>query len=139
MILSAGIVVLRHEHERCLVLLLRVYRYWDFPKGEVEAGEDPLQAAIREVAEETGITQLEFPWGQVYRETPPYNSGTRRKIARYYLATTHSKHVTLPVNPALGKAEHDEYRWVDFKQAEALLTPRLVAILHWAATTSQCR
>jgi predicted NUDIX family NTP pyrophosphohydrolase len=29
--------------------------YWGIPKGEIEAGEDPLAAAIREFAEETGI------------------------------------------------------------------------------------
>jgi mutator protein MutT len=29
---------------------------WSLPKGHIEAGETPEQAAIREVAEETGIT-----------------------------------------------------------------------------------
>ncbi|WP_225638239.1 NUDIX domain-containing protein [Streptomyces solaniscabiei] len=30
--------------------------YWDTPRGYVEAGESPLQAAVREVREELGIT-----------------------------------------------------------------------------------
>jgi len=41
-------------------LLLRAYNYWDFPKGVVEVDESPLQAAIREVEEETTLTGLRF-------------------------------------------------------------------------------
>lgn len=79
--LSSGIVpVLRTPTP--LFLLLRVYKYWDFPKGLVEKGEDPLQAALREVTEETGITEVHFPWGKDFLETEPYRGG---KIARYYV------------------------------------------------------
>lgn len=30
--------------------------YWGFPKGHIEEGEKPLEAALREVSEETGFT-----------------------------------------------------------------------------------
>ncbi len=33
---------------------------WSFPKGGVEDTETPLDAATREIKEETGITQLEL-------------------------------------------------------------------------------
>ncbi|MBX3101373.1 MAG: NUDIX domain-containing protein [Bacteroidetes bacterium] len=33
---------------------------WDLPKGKIDAGEDSLQAAIREVAEETGVADLQL-------------------------------------------------------------------------------
>ena len=66
-------------------LLLRAFNHWDFPKGMVEAGEEPLAAAIREVREETLITDLQFAWGEVYTETGPYSRG---KVARYYIAST---------------------------------------------------
>ena len=39
----------------------------------------------RELAEETGITTIEFRWGERYFETGPYSRG---KTARYYLAAT---------------------------------------------------
>jgi 8-oxo-dGTP pyrophosphatase MutT (NUDIX family) len=44
-----------------LFLLIRdSYRNWGFPKGHLEEGEQPAQAAIREVAEETGVSALEL-------------------------------------------------------------------------------
>ncbi len=129
-ILSAGVVVVRWNRDHYDYLLLRAYNYWDFPKGIVESGETPLQAAIREVQEETGICDLQFRWGEVYRETPPYNQG--RKVARYYIAETGASGVLLPVNPLLGRPEHSAYRWVRRAEAWRLLTLRVRMVLEWA-------
>jgi 8-oxo-dGTP pyrophosphatase MutT (NUDIX family) len=52
-------VVCRAVGSELLVLLIRdPYANWGLPKGHVEAGETPVQAALREVAEETGLTDL---------------------------------------------------------------------------------
>ncbi|WP_161883769.1 NUDIX hydrolase [Deinococcus alpinitundrae] len=54
---GAGGVVLRGDAARPEALLVR-YREsgtWGFPKGHLEAGETPQQAAVREVQEETGV------------------------------------------------------------------------------------
>ncbi len=110
-------------------LVLRAYRNWDFPKGLAEPGEAPLDAALREVREETGLDGLAFRWGHDFRETDPYSQG---KVARFYLAETSRTDIVLPVSPELGRPEHDEYRWVDFDTARRLLPPRLVPILEWA-------
>lgn len=129
-ILSAGVVVVHWRRDAYAYLLLRAFDYWDFPKGMVEAAESPLQAAVREVEEETTLTNLRFRWGDIYRETHPYNQG--RKIARYYIAETCEGTVHLPTNPELGRPEHSEYRWVDRAEAWELLTPRVRAILEWS-------
>jgi len=126
---SAGVVVVRREAPGWRLLVLRAYRNWDFPKGLIEPGESPFQAAVREAREETGIEDLVFRWGEDYRETAPY---ARNKVARYYLGETQSVRLTLPVNPALGRPEHHEYRWVDFAEARRLLPPRLQSVLSWA-------
>ena len=110
-------------------LLLRVYAYWDFPKGELEPGEEPLAAARREVAEETGLADVRFPWGEAFRETPPYSRG---KVARYYLAEAPSGEARLQVSPALGRPEHHELRWLAYDEARALLGDRLRPILDCA-------
>jgi 8-oxo-dGTP pyrophosphatase MutT (NUDIX family) len=128
--LSAGVVVVRETDGSARLLLLRAYRDWDFPKGQVEPGEEALAAAIRETREEAGIDDLEFPWGHDYVEIGPYARG---KIARYYLGRTRAERLTLPANPVLGRPEHHEYRWVDLTEAFELTAPRLKAVIAWAA------
>jgi bis(5'-nucleosidyl)-tetraphosphatase len=128
-ILSAGVVVVRQTREGWRVLLLRVYNYWDCPKGVVEPGEQPLATARREVREETGIEDLDFRWGEAFTETPPYS---KNKVARYYLAATPTADIKLPVNPDLGKAEHHEWRWFTWEEAEQRVGDRLWQVLRWA-------
>jgi bis(5'-nucleosidyl)-tetraphosphatase len=127
--LSCGVVVVRRESGALRYLLLRAYQYWDFPKGVMEEGENPLQAAVREVEEETTIRQLDFHWGEVHRETGPYRGG---KVARYYIAQTHQIEIDLPVNPLLGRPEHQAFRWVSYDEAYDLVSPRVRNILDWA-------
>jgi len=127
--LSAGVIVVRAAAEGWRVLLLRAYNYWDFPKGVVEAGEDPLEAAKREAREEAGIEDLEFRWGEDYIETAPYS---KNKIARYYLAKTESAAVKLLVSAELGRPEHQEFRWLSLIDARKLVVPRLATVLDWA-------
>ena len=126
---SAGVVVVRHTRGGWRYLLLRVYRTWDFPKGGVEIGETPMQAARREVAEETALTDLRFDWGEGYLETAPYSAG---KVARYYLASSVDQIVSLSIDAALGRAEHHEFRWVTHGEAQRLLPERLQPVLAWA-------
>ena len=130
--LAAGAVIARRAGDDWLLLLLRAYRNWDFPKGMVEAGEEPFAAARREVTEETGLTDLEFPLGEEHCDTLPYAGG---KIARYFLAETTEENVRLPISEELGRPEHDEWRWVSFDEAEDLLPPRLAIVLDWIRRT----
>ena len=127
--LSAGVNVVRREGDAVLYLLLRAYNYWDFPKGVVEVGEDPLAAACREVEEETGLTELNFRWGHDLSETEPYGKG---KVARYYVGETRQSEVALPISQELGRPEHHEYRWLSYEETRELLVPRLIRILDWA-------
>ena len=57
---SAGGVVFRRGPDGVVsYLLIRdSYRNWGFPKGHLEPGEPPAEAARREVAEETGLADL---------------------------------------------------------------------------------
>jgi bis(5'-nucleosidyl)-tetraphosphatase len=126
---SAGVVVVRRFPEGWRLLVLRAYRNWDFPKGMVEDDEGLLEAAQREVWEETSIADLRFDWGDAYKETLPYAGG---KVARYYIAESPGDPVKLPVSAELGRPEHDEFRWLSFDAAEDVLPPRLALVLDWA-------
>ena len=128
-LLSVGAVLFRQTKEGRRYLLLRVFAYWDFPKGLLEMGESPIEGARREIREETGVEELSFPCGEVFAETEPYG---KSKVARYYLVETLQERVALLANSELGKAEHHEYRWLDYAAARRLLVPRVQRILDWA-------
>ena len=55
------------------ICMVRQFRYamqqelWELPAGKLEAGEDPFEAAKRELTEECGVTADEYiPLGQIY-------------------------------------------------------------------------
>ncbi len=127
--LSCGFVLARQNGDRWLTLMLRAWRNWDFPKGIREGGETALDAARREVAEETGIDAIELDWGEVCIDTGPYNRG---KTARYFLGRTDSEDVVMGIVPELGRAEHHEYRWMSFDEVYDLASPRVRAVVVWA-------
>ncbi len=56
-VLAAGGIVVNEKKE-----LLLIFRYskWDLPKGHVEEGESFEHCAIREVREETGLSNIEI-------------------------------------------------------------------------------
>lgn len=58
---SAGGLIVRYKKRVWEVLLMKdMNNTWTFPKGIIEKGEIPNDAARREIAEEVGLTKLEF-------------------------------------------------------------------------------
>jgi len=81
---SAGGLVVRDDE--ILLISTQNGRRWQLPKGHIEAGETPVEAAVREVREETGVT------GEIVTELPGVEywyieKGQRRihKRVDYYL------------------------------------------------------
>lgn len=116
---AAGFVLFRTIHQQRQYLLLRHRNdgHWAFPKGRLESGEDELEAAVREIFEETSIDQLHPIPG--FRETSSYylqRNGQRiAKIVIYFLAETPRSDVFL-------SSEHIEFRWLPFEDAVGALT-----------------
>jgi bis(5'-nucleosidyl)-tetraphosphatase len=127
---SAGIIIIRKEGLEQKVLLMRSYDFWDFPKGGIEKNENKLEAAIREVKEETGITDLNFNWGKIYYETECF--GRNKKVVFYFVAETTECDVVMGISPLLGKPEHEEYKWVNFNDAKCMVVDRIKRALDWA-------
>ena len=127
--LRCGVVIVRKVKDGWVTLMLRAFHHWDFAKGICEDGEDSLQAALREVREETSIADLSFEWGERHLETGPYSKG---KVARYYLASTAQADVEMGISPETGEPEYHEWRWVSFDEAYDLSSSRVRSVVQWA-------
>ncbi len=105
---SAGSVVFHTEDRNRLFLLLHYPAgHWDFPKGKIEKGEDELATVRREIAEETGITDLSIVDG--FRRVIEYHyrrgGSLIHKQVSYYFAETWTKAIKL-------SHEHTGYQWL---------------------------
>ena len=78
-VLAAGVVVFRPGRQVVLVHRPR-YDDWSFPKGKLDPGEHPTAAAVREVAEETGLHVRLGPALGSQR----YPNGARMKTVSYW-------------------------------------------------------
>jgi 8-oxo-dGTP pyrophosphatase MutT (NUDIX family) len=112
---AAGAVVTRKGGE---VLLVHRPKYddWSFPKGKLDPGEHTVTAAVREVAEETGLDVRLGPalGPQRYRQ-----SNGRWKSVDYWTARVVGSDDVSGYRP---NAEIDAVEWVRWKDAERRLT-----------------
>lgn len=95
--------------------------FWQSVTGSVEGGETPLQAAIREVAEETGLeaTQYELQDWQVSNIYEIYPHWRHRYAPGITENREHLFGLTLPaaMPVKLAPDEHVRYEWVDWREA----------------------
>jgi len=91
--------------------------HWDLPKGNIEKGEEPLQTMVREVREETGITELRLVPGFERKIEYFYRRDGKKvhKTVVFFLAETSVEKVTISF-------EHQDYGWFDFDEAMRTLT-----------------
>ena len=116
---SAGGVVINQDGK--VLVVNQRGNSWSLPKGHVDPGEEPLQAAIREIGEETGITDLQFlsNLGAYGRHKIGQNSGEDNhewKVLLFFLFKTAQNKLN-PQDP-----NHPEARWVSPVKIDALLS-----------------
>ncbi len=115
---SAGGIVLRGGF---VLVVNQRGTSWSLPKGHIEKGEDPLQAAKREIAEESGITDLQYikELGSYQRYLIGKNGGDDKselKTIHLFLFRTTTK-ILKPRDP-----KNPEARWVPKDKVADLLT-----------------
>lgn len=118
---SGGLVINENMH------FLMIYRLdkWDLPKGKIEKGEKKKEAALREVEEECGITNLTIH-NKLTTTYHTYYLKNKRvlKISFWYLMTTTYKGQLIP------QIEENitEVRWADATEMPLLLVNSYPAI-----------
>jgi 8-oxo-dGTP pyrophosphatase MutT (NUDIX family)/phosphohistidine phosphatase SixA len=118
-ILAAGAVVLRRGPE---VLLVHRPKYddWSFPKGKADPGEHVTMAAVREVAEETGL-QVRLGPPVTSQQYDVRNGQTRTKVVYYWVGRVVGDDDVSKYRP---NAEIDEVTWLPVDKADDVLTYR---------------
>jgi 8-oxo-dGTP pyrophosphatase MutT (NUDIX family) len=129
--LSCGVVILNADHE---LLLCHVtgQNHWDLPKGGIDAGESPLQAALRETREETSLR---------------LRDDSLIDLGRFQYTTKKNLHLFATCVPRIdvrqlrceshyrdrfsGRRlpEMDGYGWFGFDRAGTLCTPKMAEVL----------
>lgn len=118
---SAGVLLYREgEGERLWLIMHSRKGHWDFAKGHLDDGETIVQAALREMAEETGIARDQVQIHDGYRGLLQYpvtkkDGRVVDKDVHYLLGRSRTDRVTL-------SREHTDYAWLPLDDAEALLS-----------------
>lgn len=115
--LAAGGVVRRSRDGRALLIHEKKEGRWTLPKGHVEAGETLAETALREIAEETGLRDLQLvaDLGEVtYRFYDPVRQLNVIKVVTGFVFTT---------PPALVRLESifDRHTWANVAQAVGMV------------------
>ncbi len=111
---SVGAVVLNSKYQ-VLLVFQRKNRYWEFPKGKVEAGERELETLKREIYEETGIKRFRMVRG--FRRVMHYNfrfkgRTIQRKVVYFLIKTSDDVKIS---------EEHSRYVWLSLAKAKKKL------------------
>lgn len=132
---SAGAIIYHLKDNMPHYLLLHYPSgHWEFAKGHIEEGEDPEEAAKREIEEETGIKDLEIIPGfkeyikYFFRKSYDLKGEAKKrapwvfKLVVFYLAKTKSEDVKI-------SKEHKDFIWLPYNQAVKKLTYKNAKIL----------
>lgn len=108
---AAAVVAVDAEHRLCVV---RQYRHgigdflWEIPAGKLDRGEAPESCAVRELAEETGLTARRWSSLGIYIPAP----GIFTEVIHLYLAQD------LETGTARPDADEElEVEWLPFEAA----------------------
>jgi 8-oxo-dGTP pyrophosphatase MutT (NUDIX family) len=130
--LSCGILILTEQQE---LLLCHVtgQDHWDLPKGGAHEGESPLQAALRETREETGLDLA----AEALRDLGRLDYRPKKDLhlfatlmPRFDLASLHCESQFSQYATGQRLPEMDGYDWVRFERVAERCTPKMSAVLH---------
>lgn len=129
--LSCGILILNPQRE---LLLCHVtgQDHWDLPKGGQNEGETPLQSALRETREETGLELA----AEVLLELGRFEYRAKKDLylfatlmPRFDVATLCCESHFSEWDTGQRLPEMDGYAWFGFEQVASRCSPKMTAVL----------
>jgi len=114
---SAGCIIYREDGDKRVYLLLKHRKnHWDFAKGHIEPGEEKIEAALREVDEETGLIDLDIidNFDEEIHYSFIKNNQVIDKNVTLFLAKVDQDEIKI-------SDEHNAYLWVSYDDARRLL------------------
>lgn len=133
---SAGAVIVRQFEDGPKVLGLKLYGSYDLPKGMIEDGEDPIEAMVREVSEESGISISkddlveDVYFVASYDENLVRKHGFRKNVYVFLVETQDDPFIR--PNPETGIVEHHGFKWMTFDELEKTVYNYLRPAVVWA-------
>jgi len=104
--------------------------FWDIPKGAIELGESPINAAIRELKEETGI--VVYPISLIYLGNFNYIPNVKRiELFKYHvinLPSTLFCESTFEWHSQVFP-EFDKYKYVKYNELQNYVTKNMYGVL----------
>ena len=118
---SVGMIIFRKKSNNREYIILKHNtedKYWGFAKGGMELGEDELQAALREVEEETSLINIKLIAG--YKEEIEYyfteNDEKAHKKVIFFLGEALDNH------DGEVSDEHEDFLWLSAEDAFEKIT-----------------
>jgi len=135
MILNAeGLVWVGHRKHKSDDEVGRREQLWQMPQGGIDKGEDPIQAAHREVFEETGMESIKLiaeapDW--INYDLPPDRIGItwggkyRGQTQKWFAFRFHGDEREIRIDPPPGghEAEFDQWAWRAMGDLTGLIVP----------------
>lgn len=130
--LSCGVVLLTAGSRELLLCHVTGQRHWDLPKGGIHANESPLQAALRETREETGLDLAADASLDLGRH--PYTAKKDLHLfaflaERFDTGLLHCDSVFIERGTGRALPEMDGFGWFDIARVAELCTPKMAALL----------